>query len=312
MIVSYEEAPVELAGGEVVKRRNRPTASRSGLWSAASPNHDVAARRPPDDRARPARGDPEADILALADPMTAHGDGISGRANRVWSVEQNAPGWAVRMEGGPADRHAAIGRSVRRRRWHKQLDGPTALRRLHAAQNPLSTGRTVAARPTRTRRSTERCLILVGFYARNIAVPARRNRGRRRCWPASRSFTPSAARPVMCPRHVTGDASPDVHLRGQEIWPYTDLLLARHGRGIGRRAPGGSRQRPRVAHGAPVGNRADVDPSTGHLRSSCTMDVGRRSPRPSCGMMARPRRGAGTLLPSLSSDTQRGQNCSPS
>ena len=42
------------------------------------------------------------------------------------------------MEGGPADRHAAIGRSVRRRRWHKQLDGPTALRRLHAGADPLS------------------------------------------------------------------------------------------------------------------------------------------------------------------------------
>ena len=34
---------------------------------------------------------PAADILALADPQDRNGDGISGRANTVWSVEYDQP-----------------------------------------------------------------------------------------------------------------------------------------------------------------------------------------------------------------------------
>ena len=46
---------------------------------------------------------PEADILALADPEDADGDGISGRASRAWSAaEGRVMLGAVRLEGGPA------------------------------------------------------------------------------------------------------------------------------------------------------------------------------------------------------------------
>ena len=59
MVVTYEEVPVELAGGEVVKLRKPSLPHRgSGLWAAASPDPHLAARRPADDRARSAGSDP--------------------------------------------------------------------------------------------------------------------------------------------------------------------------------------------------------------------------------------------------------------
>ena len=68
-------------------------------------------------------------------------------------------------------------------------------------------------------------LDLVGFYARNLAVPARREPGSPEVLAGKQVFHAIGCASCHVPRHVTGDASPDVHLRGQEIWPYTDLLL---------------------------------------------------------------------------------------
>ena len=57
---------------------------------------------------------PESDILAREDPDDRDGDGISGRANRVWSVREQAAmlgrfGWKA---GQPTVR-AAVGGSIR-------------------------------------------------------------------------------------------------------------------------------------------------------------------------------------------------------
>ena len=75
-------------------------------------------------------------------------------------------------------------------------------------------------------------LDLVGFYARNLAVPARREPGAPEVLAGKQIFHAIGCTSCHVPRHVTGDDSPDVHLRGQEIWPYTDLLLHDMGEGL--------------------------------------------------------------------------------
>ena len=82
-------------------------------------------------------------------------------------------------------------------------------------------------------------LDLVGFYARNLAVPARREPGAPEVLAGKRVFHAIGCASCHVPRHVTGDASPDVHLRGQEIWPYTDLLLHDLGEGLADGRPEG-------------------------------------------------------------------------
>ena len=90
---------------------------------------------------------PEADILAREDPDDRDGDGISGRANRVWSVEQKRLmlgrfGW----KAGQPTRPAASGGSVRRATsasaaGSTRSHGATARRRRRSA----ATRRTAAA-----------------------------------------------------------------------------------------------------------------------------------------------------------------------
>ena len=90
--IDYEEVEVKLSGGDVARLR-KPTYTAANL--AYGPLHPEAMLSP---RVAPQmiglgllEAIPAADILALADPEDADGDGISGRANVVWSKEFDQP-----------------------------------------------------------------------------------------------------------------------------------------------------------------------------------------------------------------------------
>ena len=90
--IDYTEVPVTLSGGQVVSLR-QPTYTATDL--GYGPLHPDAMLSP---RVTPQmiglgllEAIPAADILALADPNDADSDGISGRANIVWSQEYNMP-----------------------------------------------------------------------------------------------------------------------------------------------------------------------------------------------------------------------------
>jgi CxxC motif-containing protein (DUF1111 family) len=82
-------------------------------------------------------------------------------------------------------------------------------------------------------------LSIVAFYARNLAVPARREPTAPDVLAGKRIFNEIGCAGCHVPRHWTGQASPDEHLRGQVIWPYTDLLLHDMGDGLADGRPEG-------------------------------------------------------------------------
>ena len=174
---------------------------------------------------------PEADILALADPEDADGDGISGRPNIVWSEATGAP-MLGRFGGRRGSRRSA---SSRRRRF----PGTSASRRRCI---PDGWGECTeaeadcrAAPDGGAPEADDTVLDLVTFYSRNLAVPARRDLGR----PAgaarqARCSTTAGCAACHTPKFVTDAAGGPA---GAEL--PADLALqrpaaARHGRGAGR------------------------------------------------------------------------------
>ena len=106
--ITYEEEVVTLADGTQVSLRH-PTYNAADL--GYGPLHPDAMLSP---RVAPQmiglgllEAVPTADILANADPDDADGDGISGRANIVWSVEFDQPmlGRFGLKAGAPTVRH---------------------------------------------------------------------------------------------------------------------------------------------------------------------------------------------------------------
>ncbi len=182
MIVAYEEVPVELAGGEVVKLR-KPAYRIADL--AYGPLHPQTLISP---RVAPQmiglgllEAIPEADIVARADPDDRDGDGISGRANRVWSAEQNAPalgrfGWKAGQPTVLQQSAEAFSGDVGISSWM----APRPYGDCMPAQTVCRAGPHGGSKANPNEEINRAMLDLVGFYARNLAVPARREPRRRR------------------------------------------------------------------------------------------------------------------------------------
>ena len=182
---------------------------------------------------------PAADILALADPDDADGNGISGRPNIVWSDEYNRPmlGRFGMKAGAPTIRHQSAGAFS----GDMGLSNPvfpdpsgectmaeTACRAAPAGQEPgIRDGLEVDSES----------LDLVAFYSRNLAVPSRRDvddptvlRGKQIAYRAGC---------IDChnPKFVTHRMDDRAEQSFQLIWPYTDLLLHDMGDGLADNRP---------------------------------------------------------------------------
>ena len=100
--IHYEERPLELAGGEIVSLR-APTYNIEELgYGPLAPDVMLSPRiAPPMIGLGLLEFISEDDVLANADADDADGDGISGRPNWVWSLEESrlmlGP---LRLEGG--------------------------------------------------------------------------------------------------------------------------------------------------------------------------------------------------------------------
>ena len=106
---------------------------------------------------------------------------------------------------------------------------------------------------------------LVSYYSRHLAVPARRDPGAPEVLAGKRLFYEAGCTGCHTPKHATGRDGPDPALRGQLIWPYTDLLLHDMGEGLADGRPGRRGRRAGMAHGAALGHRPDRDRQRPHL-----------------------------------------------
>ena len=80
---------------------------------------------------------------------------------------------------------------------------------------------------------------LVVFYARNLAVPARRHADAPDVLRGKQIFYQAGCPACHTPKYVTRAAPERPELSGQLIWPYTDLLLHDMGPGLADGRPEG-------------------------------------------------------------------------
>ncbi|MCJ8054371.1 c-type cytochrome [Shinella curvata] len=241
MVIDYTEEPVTLAGGEVVSLR-RPSYSVADLAYGALDATTTLSPRV----TQPMLGlglveaIHEADILALADPADADGDGISGTAAIAIDPTNGKQalgrfGWkaqsaTVRQQS--ADAFAFdIGISTPEVPLHQGdcMPAQTAcIERPDGVQTRL--GDAEAPPPV---------MDLVTFYAENLAVPARRKASFAETLAGKRLFYETGCVSCHHPKFVTRRDAANTAQAFQLIWPYSDFLLHDMGEGLADGQPVG-------------------------------------------------------------------------
>lgn len=225
---------------------------------------------------------PEADILALADPDDADGDGISGRPNWVcdpikvmlgdpeprslgrFGLKANTP--SVTVQGAGAYRGDM---GVTNYLFPEESIADTALHDQYLADNPQDNGSYAPEVPEDTVKA-------VMFYSNTLAVPARRNVDDPQVILGAQLFESISCATCHHPGFQTGShpgvwgpsgIEPVPQVEGQTIYPFTDMLLHDMGEDLAdnRRdhAANGREWRTRPLWG--IGLTETVNPLAGYL-----------------------------------------------
>ncbi len=239
--IEHTEKTVELAGGETVTLRE-PHYSLERL--GYGPHHPDLMISP---RVAPQMIGlglleyvPEEQILAWADPDDKDGDGISGKAQRVWSNEFGRvmlgrfglkAGASSIVEQSAAAFDNDIGISSR---FIPQDAGDCTEKQTYCLNAPNGSNPGKKQHEVR-----DKLFDLVAFYAHNLAVPPRRNFDDPGILNGKRIFYQIGCTSCHRPKMMTGASGDQPHLAGQLIWPYTDLLLHDMGEGLADHRPEG-------------------------------------------------------------------------
>lgn len=236
--IDYEEIEVPLSGGEVASLR-MPSYTAADL--GYGPLHPDAMLSP---RVAPQmiglgllEAVPAADILALADPDDADGDGISGRPNIVWSAEFDQPmlGRFGLKAGSPTVREQSAGAFA----GDIGISSP-----LFPGAWGECTGAQATCRSAPHGDGDDRGfeidaegLDLVTFYSRNLGVPARRDVDDPQVLRGKEVFYTTGCTSCHQPTFVTHRLEDRPEQSFQLIWPYTDMLLHDMGPGLADNRP---------------------------------------------------------------------------
>jgi CxxC motif-containing protein (DUF1111 family) len=242
MDITWTETPVTLADGTVVSLRAPSYAFADPAYGPPADGLMLSPRVAPQMIGLGLlEAIPAADILALADPDDADGDGISGRAQIVPSVEFGVPmlGRFGLKAGAPTVKEQSAG----------AFAGDMGL---STALHPDPWGDCTAAQPTcldaphgqedGTRDGLEvdaESLDLVTFYSRNLGVPERRGVDDPLVLQGKALFHALNCTGCHTPKHVTHRLDGQPEQSFQLIWPYTDLLLHDMGSGLADNRPEG-------------------------------------------------------------------------
>lgn len=162
---------------------------------------------------------PESALMALADPDDQNGDGISGKANKVWDVRAGETtlgrfGWKAGMPNLMQQNAGAFNGDLGlTSHLYPQDDCREAQMDCRNAPN----GGEYEVSPN--------ILKFVEFYSRNLAVPARRNTVSPQVQQGEWLFKSSGCTACHQPMFKTAELPEQPEQSGQTIWPYTDLLL---------------------------------------------------------------------------------------
>lgn len=238
MQITYEEIEVPLSGGQIAFLRT-PTYSLDAL--GYGPLHPDAMLSP---RVAPQmiglgllEAIPAADILALADPDDANADGISGRAQIVWSREFDQPmlGRFGLKAGMPTVREQTAAAFSGDIGISSPLFPAAAGECTDAQTNCLTAPH--GDSDNRGFEIDEEGLDLVTFYSRNLGVPARRRVGNAEVLRGKEVFYSTGCTSCHNPSFVTHRLEDQPEQSFQLIWPYTDMLLHDMGEGLADHRP---------------------------------------------------------------------------
>lgn len=241
MEIHYNDLPVRLADGELIVLR-KPSYRIADLnYGPLHPQAMLSPRvTPPMIGLGLLEMIPEAEIMKQADPEDLNGDGIAGRANAVWSAEHNRVmlgrfGWKAGMATVADQTASAFAGDL----GLSSYLAPTASHGECTSAQPACLAAPTGDDPDEKVEVPRKMFDLVVFYARNLAVPARRNADHPAVGRGERLFADAGCGNCHRPHFVTGADSAKPEQSGQEIWPYTDLLLHDLGEGLADGRPEG-------------------------------------------------------------------------
>ena len=239
--VTYTEETVTLSDGETVSLRTPHVRLTDPAYGPFRDDLMISARIAPQMIGLGLlEAIPEADILALADPDDADGDGISGRPNIVWSVEHDRPmlgrfGLKAGQPSIPEQSAAAFAGDI---------GISTALFPAHGgdctgAQSACQTAPSGGDAQNDGVEIGAEGMDLVTFYSRNLAVPERADIDDPQVLHGKQVFYEAGCVACHTPKFVTHRLDDQPEQSFQLIWPYSDMLLHDMGSGLADNRPEG-------------------------------------------------------------------------
>ena len=238
--ITYADLPVTLADGTIVTLRSPTYTITDTAYGAPHADLMMSPRVAPQMIGLGLlEAIPVADILALADESDTDGNGISGRANVVWSNEQRAPmlGRFGLKAGTPTIMHqSAIALSIDMGLSSQLFPNPSGdctanqpdcLNAPDGQEAGLRDGREV----------DQQSLDLITYYSRNLGVPARRDVGYPEILAGKKVFYAMGCPACHHPKFVTNRLANQPEQSFQLIWPYSDMLLHDMGQGLADNRP---------------------------------------------------------------------------
>ena len=181
------------------------------------------------------------DILALADPDDADGDGISGRVSMVRDRDSGAMvlgrfGWKASEPTVRSQSASAFSSDI----GISSPDLPNPYGDCTERQEACLAGPTGVQASLGDSEAPDPVMELVTFYSKNLAVPARRDIDDPQVLSGKRVFSAIGCAACHTPKFVTSRNAAQPEHRFQLIWPYTDLLLHDMGEGLADHRPAGT------------------------------------------------------------------------
>lgn len=167
---------------------------------------------------------PEAALLANEDPEDANGDGVSGRANRVWdrAAEQTVVGRFGWKAGQPNIMQQSM----------DAFAGDMGLTSTVAPATDCTPQQECGLFPDGGEPEvTDKVAGFIDFYATSLAVPTRRDMDDPAVQNGAKLFNDLGCAACHTPSFTTGQVTRP-ELSGQVIWPYSDFLLHDMGPGL--------------------------------------------------------------------------------
>lgn len=240
MNIRYEYFNVTLADGEIVQLR-RPHYTATDLKYGPMQKDVMISPRITPQMIGLGLLDaiPAQDILNHQDIDDKDGDGISGKANMVWSplkqkIMLGRFGWKAgsasvkEQSAGAFSGDLGLSTSL-----HKSAAGDCTSKQVFCLNAPHGIDKRSGVE------ITDEMLDLVTFYSSNLAVPRRRNPKSETVLKGKTLFHSIGCASCHRPKFKTGSLPKNKHLSGQVIWPYTDMLLHNMGEGLADHRPEG-------------------------------------------------------------------------